>query len=137
VSPIYRRYYKKRKRKIADGTRYMRVKFPKNVCSLPYAIKFDVNGTQEYFRTIHSDQMKVCNRCLSPDHTVRYCQQNLCFVCRKYGHISIDCPENNCHQCRQNEANCTCNSDSENDSIIEPASKSQKVDNPMNGDNSL
>lgn len=132
VSPIYRRYYKRKTRKIADGTRYMRVKFPKEVCSLPYALKFDVNGGKEYFRTIHSDQIKVCNRCLSPEHTVRYCDQNQCFLCKKYGHISLDCPFDVCEDCKKKD--CECDSDSERGDNFRPLKKQKHLSGPQTGD---
>lgn len=132
VSPIYRRYYKRKKRRIADGTRYMRVKFPKDVCSLPYAMKFDVNGSKEYFRTLHSDQIKVCNRCLSPEHMVRFCDQNQCFICKERGHISLDCPRKVCEDCKRKDCVCDADSEKDDDGVL-PEKKVRKINDEQAG----
>lgn len=78
-SPIKRRVY--RGTNVADGTRYVVVKFPHNVTSLPYTMKFDLgNNKFEYIRVKHDNQSKVCSKCLSDEH------------------LYVDCPENKCYR---------------------------------------
>ncbi|KAL6108122.1 uncharacterized protein ACO6RY_18729 [Pungitius sinensis] len=45
---------------VADGTRFVKVKFTDTVKSLPYSTKFNVVGGAEHFRVIHDRQVKVC-----------------------------------------------------------------------------
>ncbi len=53
---------------IADGTRYLRVKFPKEVVSLPYSTKFDTEEGMQHFRIMHDRQVKTCRLCMNPGH---------------------------------------------------------------------
>lgn len=73
LSPIKRRYYPGTN--IADGTRYVRVKLPPNMQSLPYTIKF----RKEYYRVIHNGQIKVYSLCYSQDHLFTVCPKFVCF----------------------------------------------------------
>lgn len=66
---------------IADGTRFLKVKFNSRVQSLPYSTKFETAIGPEHFRVIHDRQIKVCRMCLQP------------------GHILRECPEFSCHRC--------------------------------------
>ena len=68
VTPIYRRRYKGTN--IADGTRYVRVKFPPEIKSLPYSMKFKTVEGVEYFRVLHDNQIKVCYNCMSANHVI-------------------------------------------------------------------
>lgn len=127
VSPIQRRYrrIRKRKRRIADGTRFFRVKFPKEVKSLPWSLAFEVRGTSRYFRTIHDDQERVCFKCCSVDHLSRFCPLNMCYSCSENGHISWDCPKkryqnkgipiNDCERGTESESEKESKSESENE----------------------
>ncbi|KAL3873299.1 hypothetical protein ACJMK2_036435 [Sinanodonta woodiana] len=58
LSPIQRRYYPGTR--VADGTRYVRCKFPQHVKSLPYSLKFQTVNGQQYYRVLHDNQVKVC-----------------------------------------------------------------------------
>ena len=69
LTRIYRRYYKGTK--IADGTRYVRVKFPPEIKSLPYSMKFKTVESVEYFRVLHNNQLKVCYNCMSDSHVIK------------------------------------------------------------------
>jgi len=114
-SPVYRKIYRRNKKvqkdekidnskekidnlkekeksKVEDGTRYMRVKFPPNFTSLPYALKFSTHVGVKYYRTKHDNQKEVCNKCLEQGHKIRECPQNTCFICKYKGHIARDCP---------------------------------------------
>lgn len=53
---------------VADGTRFLRVKFPQDIVTLPYNVKFDTEEGPKYFRVIHDDQLKTCRICASTDH---------------------------------------------------------------------
>jgi hypothetical protein len=57
VSPIKRRMWAGTK--IADGTRFLKVKFNDLVRSLPYSTKFNTATGPKYFRVIHDKQEKV------------------------------------------------------------------------------
>lgn len=49
---------------IADGTRFLKVKFTEKVKSLPYSTKFEIVGGTEHFRVLHDRQVKVCRLCI-------------------------------------------------------------------------
>lgn len=69
VSDIRRRMYPGTD--IADGTRYLRVKFPKEVVSLPYSTKFDTEEGTQYFWMMYDRQVKTCRLCMNPGHVQR------------------------------------------------------------------
>lgn len=48
---------------IADGTRFVKVKFNETIQSLPYSVRYETATGYEYFRVIHDNQAKcVCRR---------------------------------------------------------------------------
>lgn len=104
LSPVRRRYYERDDVWIADGTRYVRAKFPEGMSSLPYAIKFDNIGDYKYYRVLHNGQIKVCNNCLSPDHMAKSCPKTKCFVCKNFGHIARACPSKDTNKDRAGSA---------------------------------
>ena len=109
ATPIYRRLYKGTN--IADGTRYVRVKFPPEIKSLPYSMKFKTVEGVEYFRVLHDNQMKVCYNCMSANHVIRDCPNIVCHHCKEKGHYA-----RNCDKCGNKEEDCVCSyheSDSE------------------------
>lgn len=119
VSPIYRRYHKRKrsKRRIANGTRYFRVKFPEGIKSLPWSLAFKVRGTTRYFMTVHENQSKVCFKCCSDNHLARDCNLITCYTCFLTGHISVNCPKKWCSDCGKKKTDCGCESDADgNDS---------------------
>ena len=100
---------------ISDGTRYVRVKFPDHVKSLPYSVGFHTLDGYKYFRVIHSNQMKVCFKCGSSDHEIKACPEIKCYKCQRLGHISKFCDANLCSICDMIEDNCTCYDDADVD----------------------
>ncbi|XP_042561206.1 uncharacterized protein LOC122130563 [Clupea harengus] len=58
ILPLRRRYYPGTS--VADGTRYIKVRFPKEVASLPYSARFDTPDGPQYCRVIHDRQVKLC-----------------------------------------------------------------------------
>lgn len=78
---------------IADGTRFLKVRFNKEVCSLPYSTKFVTLRGAEYFRVIHDRQVRVCRLCIKPGHIFRECPEFKCFRCLKTGHYARECVE--------------------------------------------
>lgn len=84
---------------IADGTRFLKVKFNNVVKSLPYSTKFETLSGTEHFRVIHDRQVKVCRLCIQPGHVVRECPSFRCFRCDKQGHYARECKEANCDVC--------------------------------------
>lgn len=78
---------------IVDGTRYLRVKFNKEVKSLPYSTRFNTLEGAEYFRVIHDRQVQVCRICLQTGHVLRECPEFKCFRCGKTGHYARECVE--------------------------------------------
>ncbi|KAI2644572.1 Gag polyprotein [Labeo rohita] len=109
---------------IADGTRFLKVKFTDVVKSLPYSTKFETLGGTEHFRVIHDRQVKVCRLCIQPGHIVRDCPNLKCFMCGKQGHYMRECNEGNCSMCRMRTAFCTCK-------VLEERKKEDSVGSSM------
>lgn len=93
---------------IADGTRFLKVKFTDTVKSLPYSTKFETMGGTEHIRVIHDRQVKVCRLCIQPGHIVRECLNFKCYKCGKQGHYARECKEGNCNECEMRPALCVC-----------------------------
>ena len=112
LTPIYRRYYKGTQ--IADGTRYVRVKFPPEIKSLPYSMKFKTVDGVEYFRVLHNNQLKVCYNCMSDSHVIKDCPNIKCHFCKENGHYVKNCPKTFlCDKCGLKEEECECDYNSE------------------------
>nr|XP_057929088.1 uncharacterized protein LOC131129485 [Doryrhamphus excisus] len=79
---------------IADGTRYLKVRFNEKVRSLPFATKFETLEGEEHFRVLHDRQRKVCRLCIQPGHIIRDCPEFKCFKCGEQGHYARECEEN-------------------------------------------
>ncbi|KAK6182007.1 hypothetical protein SNE40_009779 [Patella caerulea] len=105
LSEIKERFYKHGERSIADGTRYVKVKFPPEVASLPYATRFD--GRSFYVK--HDNQARVCFNCLKSDHEVKNCPDSKCYRCQKLGHTRRNCSEKECETCGLFSCQCESN----------------------------
>lgn len=114
LSPIQRRYYKGTN--VADGTRIVKVKFPKNIPSLSYLMKFDTVFGSQLFRVIHNDQAKVCALCYSQDHLMIDCEQYTCYKCEGRGHMKKQCTATKCVNCGLFPKRCQCSEDDEDES---------------------
>ena len=53
---------------VADGTKYVRCRFPPSVTALPYTMKFKTHEGDKYFKVKHNNQVTVCYKCLSAEH---------------------------------------------------------------------
>jgi hypothetical protein len=93
---------------IADGTRHVKVRFPPQIKSLPYSMKFFDGEANAYYRVIHNKQVKVCNNCMAENHVFRECPENRCFKCSDYGHLSRNCKAERCEMCRKFGGRCVC-----------------------------
>ncbi|CAJ1079158.1 hypothetical protein JOB18_019515%2C partial [Xyrichtys novacula] len=114
VSPIKRRMWPGTN--IADGTRYCKVKFTKDIQSLPYSAKFNTATGAEFFRVIHDRQVKVCRLCIQPGHIFRECPEFICHKCGEQGHYARECANApvKCTICFNDMGRCICrNSESE------------------------
>ena len=112
LTPIYRRYYKGTK--IADGTRYIRVKFPPEIKRLPYSMKFKTVEGVEYFRVLHDNQLEVCYNCMSDSHVIKDCPNIKCHFCKENGHYVKNCSKTFlCDKCGLKEDECECEFNSE------------------------
>ncbi len=98
---------------IADGTRYVKVKFPKEATSLPYSAKFETADGAQYFRVIHDGQEKLCRMCMQPGHILRDCPDFKCFECYEQGHFAKDCKADRCPDCKKAFMRCDCESEHE------------------------
>ena len=79
ASPIKRRMWPGTN--VADGTRFLKVKFNSQIQSLPYSAKFNTALGAEHFRVIHDKQAKVCRMCIQPGHLMRECPEFQCHRC--------------------------------------------------------
>ncbi|XP_048012451.1 uncharacterized protein LOC125245761 [Megalobrama amblycephala] len=75
---------------IEDGTRFLKVRFPKEVASLPYSTKLETVEGQQHFRVMHSHQVKTCRMCMSPEHLLKDCPNFVCYKCEERGHFARD-----------------------------------------------
>ncbi|KAK2877074.1 hypothetical protein Q8A73_023746 [Channa argus] len=120
ISPIKRRLWPGTD--VADGTRYVKVKFNETVQSLPYSSKFMTATGPEYFRVIHNNQVKVCRMCLQPGHIVRDCPDFTCFhmQCNKQGHYARECDAwaHRCVACHAPAEQCNCHNAGEGEGVV-------------------
>lgn len=108
ISPISERFYKNREGEITDGTRFFTIRFPENRKSLPYSVRFNVNGVMKHYKVVHNNMQTVCLICSASDHLARKCQLNKCYSCNSWGHIAMDCPTKVCYGCGAIKKWCDC-----------------------------
>lgn len=106
ISKIKRRFYPGTN--IEDGTRFVKTRFPREVISLPYSTKFVTAEGPQYFRVMHSQQVKTCRLCMSPEHMVKDCPQFICYKCNERGHMARDCRVVKCPDCEEVLSKCEC-----------------------------
>lgn len=106
ILPVKRRYYPGTL--IADGTRFLRVRFPKQITSLPYSTQIETVEGYQYFRVIHDGQVKMCRLCSSTDHIMRDCPKMTCRECLEQGHYARHCRALRCPECKQALIRCIC-----------------------------
>lgn len=106
ISKIRRRVYPGTS--IEDGTRFVKTRFPKEVISLPYSTKFETEEGTQYFRVMHSHQVRTCRLCMSPDHIVKDCPDYKCYKCCEMGHFARDCKAVKCPDCKEVTNKCKC-----------------------------
>lgn len=138
ASPIKRRMWPGTN--VADGTRFLKVKFNDHVQSLPYSTKFSTALGAEYFRVIHDKQMKVCRMCIQPGHIMRECPEFQCHKCGVQGHFARECKKNKnkCSLCYNSMEECICNqSESESIMIDNETIESGEDNNGTSGDESV
>lgn len=119
MSPIKRRMWPGTR--VADGTRFVKVRFNEEVQSLPYSAKFNTAGGTEFFRVIHDRQVRVCRLCIQPGHIVRECPEFLCNRCGVQGHYARECTKriSKCKVCYNKTENCICGQESEGSMEVE------------------
>lgn len=86
-----------------DGTRYLRVKFPKEVIYLPYSTKFDTEEGSQYFRIMHDRQVKTCQLCMNSGHMFKDCPEFKFLQCNEQGHIARDYDAVKCPDCKKGQ----------------------------------
>lgn len=116
---------------VADGTRFLRVKFTDRVQSLPYSARFLTALGPEFFRVVHDRQARVCRLCLQPGHILKACPEFWCFRCREQGHYARECgqrPESRrvegragpkCNICANTLPECVCNASDSGSEMVE------------------
>lgn len=117
ILPLRRRFYQGTT--VADGTRFLRVRFPKDIVTLPYNVRFDTEEGLKYFRVIHDDQLKTCRLCASTEHEKKDCPQYTCRECLEQGHFARDCQAPWCQSCEKIWMRCTCESEEEDNTEME------------------
>lgn len=105
-SPIYRRAIPGTQ--VADGTRFVKCKFPPGFVALPWTMGFEIGTTMKYYRVVHNNQTKVCSLCLSPDHIQRDCPHYVCDGCGNHGHSVRKCRAKKCDGCKNLPLKCVC-----------------------------
>jgi len=76
---------------VADGTRFMKCKFPPRMVALPWIMPFKIGSEVKYFRVVHNNQTKVCSECLSPEHMRKECPYIDSHGCGNVGHRMTNC----------------------------------------------
>lgn len=117
ILPLRRRFYPGTD--VADGTRFIRVRFPKDIVSLPYSTRFETSDGPLYCRVIHDRQVKICRLCMSPDHMLRDCPKFTCRDCLQQGHYARECNAARCTDCQRTLIKCTCLSAEEEEATAE------------------
>ncbi|CAC5382026.1 unnamed protein product [Mytilus coruscus] len=135
VSPIYRRAIPGTQ--VADGTRFMRCKFPQGMFALPWTIPFKIGSDTKYFRLVHNNQMKVCSECLSPEHMRKQCPYFVCHGCGEYGHSKRQCKAIKCEYCHNLPLLCVCGSSSHTKRDQPPAHKKKNCEVCENDDEDI
>ncbi|KAK6190542.1 hypothetical protein SNE40_002386 [Patella caerulea] len=114
LGPVVRNYYTNvRAQRCCTGTRHVKCKFPENIKSLPYAMKFETSLGVKSFKVLHNSQVRVCFKCLSPEHVMSECPNIKCHNCKKYGHLQYSCPGIVCVNCDKVEKDCVCTDNNE------------------------
>ncbi|KAI2655313.1 hypothetical protein H4Q32_017688 [Labeo rohita] len=131
TSQIRRRYYPETD--IKDGTRFVKVKFPREVASLPYSTRFGTAEGTQHFRIIHSQQVKTCRLCMSPQHILKDCPEFTCYKCEEQGHFVRDCTAVKCPDCFKilNKGECWMNSGEEEEEAEEEEEEEQEDSGQM------
>ncbi len=111
ILPVRRRFYPGTT--VADGTRFLRVKFSQEVTSLPYNTKFMTEEGAQFFRVIHDNQVKTCRLCSSAEHERKDCPLFACRECLVQGHYARDCKALRCQGCNKTMLRCSCETDEE------------------------
>ncbi|XP_073715881.1 uncharacterized protein [Misgurnus anguillicaudatus] len=93
---------------IEDGTRFLKVRLPKEVASLPYSTRLETVEGLQHFRVMHSHQVKTCRLCMSPDHLLKDCPNFKCYKCKEPGHFAKHCNAVRCTECQEYLYKCEC-----------------------------
>ena len=107
VSPVYRRAIPGTQ--VADGSRFMRCKFPPRMVALPWTMPFKIGSEVKYVRVVHNNQTKVCSECLSPEHMRKECPYIDYHGCGNVGHRMRNCQAQKCMYCHKLPLKYVCN----------------------------
>ncbi|KAK2857865.1 hypothetical protein Q7C36_005784 [Tachysurus vachellii] len=75
---------------VQDGTRFVKVRFTRDVPAHPHSMEMETAEGQQYCRVMHSCQVNTCQLCMSPEHLLKYCPDFKCFKCMEKGHFASD-----------------------------------------------
>ncbi|CAG2241705.1 unnamed protein product [Mytilus edulis] len=94
---------------VANGTRYVVVRFPPERQSLPYTLKLSTGVSSfEYIRVVHDEQKRVCTQCFETSHVYANCPDNICYKCKRFGHLARACETPPCETCHKVLSYCRC-----------------------------
>ncbi|VDI63784.1 Hypothetical predicted protein [Mytilus galloprovincialis] len=95
---------------VANGTRYVVVRFSPERQSLPYTLKLSTGVSSfEYIRVVHDEQKRICTQCfVETSHVYANCPDNICYKCKRFGHLARACQTPPCETCYKVSSYCRC-----------------------------
>lgn len=93
---------------IEDGTRFIKIKFQREVASLLYSTRFETAERSQYFWVMDSKQVQTCRMCMSPEHILKNCPDFKGHKCEEHGHFARECNAVKCSDCFKTLNKCEC-----------------------------
>lgn len=114
-----------------DGTRFVKSRFPEEVLSLPYSTRLETAEGLQYFRVMHSHQIKTRAHTQPTEHVLKDCPDFRCYKCEERGHFARDCNAVKCPDCKKVLIKCECWFEDEETHVRERDSVSEQEEEGM------